>query len=48
VIGTGVGAIVGGTVGAVGGAFGGHYIYDTKVAPEIRARVIGERFRDSN
>ncbi len=47
-VGTGAGAVVGGLVGAIGGAVGGHWLYDTYVATEVRAQVIGEKFRDGN
>lgn len=47
-LGTGVGAVIGGAVGGIGGAFFGHDVYDKRVAPEVRARVIGEKFRDGN
>jgi hypothetical protein len=48
VVGTGVGALVGGVVGTIGGAVGGHWFYDSKIAPEVRAKVIGEKFRDAD
>jgi hypothetical protein len=39
-------AIVGGVVGGVVGAFSGHYVYDNKVAPEVRVKFAGEKFRE--
>lgn len=42
----GVGTIVGGFVGGVYGAFKGHSIYDNKVAPEVRVKFAGEKFRE--
>lgn len=41
-----VGAIIGGVVGGVTGAFTGHYLYDNKVAPEVRVKFAGEKFRE--
>ena len=41
-----VGTVVGGVVGGVIGAFTGHYLYDNKVAPEVRVKFAGEKFRE--